>query len=89
MYMHLIWAPVVCPKMVYNCAQKQLRFRPGDAKVEVQRAPGQVSGRLAPSWASWGGFGSVLEGLGSVVEESWAQKGGQHDSKLGARTAPE
>ena len=75
--------------MVYNCAQKQSNFRPGGAKVEVRRAPGQVWGRLAPSWASWGGFGSFLERLGSVVEESWAQKGGQHGTKLGAKTGAE
>ena len=61
--------------MVYNCAPKQSNFRPRGAKVEVRRAPGQVWGRLAPSWASWGGFGSFLERLGSVVEESWAVLG--------------
>ena len=50
---------------------------PGGAKLEVQRAPGQVWGRLAPSWASKGGFGSVLDRLGSVFEESWAVLGGK------------
>ena len=63
------------PKMVYKCAQKQSKFSPGGAKVEVQRASGQVWGRRGPSWASWGGFDSVLERLGSVFEESWAVLG--------------
>ena len=63
------------PKNGLNCAQNQSNFRPRGAKVEVRRAPGQVWGRLAPSWASWGGFGSFLERLGRVVEESWAVLG--------------
>ena len=49
--------------------------RPGGSKIEVQRRPGGILGRLGPSWAIRKVFGNVWEHLGGVLEASWAVLG--------------
>ena len=63
------------------------------ANIEVWRALGQVWRRLGQSWAILDVCGSVLDRLGSVLEASWkppgpfwAEKAGQHGSKMAPKT---
>ena len=48
--------------------------RPGDTKIEVWRALGQVWRPLGPSWAIQRILEGILDRLGGVMEASWAEK---------------
>ena len=79
--------------MDQHFVKKPSKSRLGGTKIEVWRALGQVWRRLGPSWAILDVFGSVLDRLGSVLEAPWkppgpfwAEKAGQHGSKMAPKT---
>ena len=79
--------------MVYNCAKKHNQNSgPGAPKLKSGGLLGRFGGvlrHLGPSGAVLEAFWSVLEASLKSLGPSWAEKGGQHGSKLGAKTAPE
>ena len=79
--------------MDQHFVKKPSKSRLGGTKIEVWRALGQVWRRLGQSWAILDVCGSVLDRLGSVLEASWkppgpfwAEKAGQHGSKMAPKT---
>ena len=79
--------------MDQHFVKKPSKSRLGGTKIEVWRALGQVWRRLGQSWAILDVCGSVLDRLENVLEASWkppgpfwAEKAGQHGSKMAPKT---